>query len=452
MAFQLDSRPLFEAGKFQGQAMMQGMGALGKGIAGGVTAMADQRKAAQAAEKNKALVEEGKQLLATGTPQQFAEFMFANPEMAEGLEKAHAFMSKDTRENAVDTGLDIISGGDAGRALQNRAMFLEARNADSTETRAMMNAPPEVQMQYAKMMAYKADPQALKNAERVGLLSKGEATMTPYQQANLETQRERLKLAQIESDRKRALLDKRTSTQKEFQQYKALKKTDPAEAKQFGQATGFVSKEGRELSSHMQKRLSTAIDDSIKAENNSRRFNLLADDIEKAEVAGGLVPGAWGEKYKDLTGNQDAVTDLRKRYNGIRASRVVANLPPGAASDTDIALALAEFPSDNATGTQMASFLRGVAKLEDFTAEYEGYKAEHIGAAGEEREMLKGWNARQDAKVAQDLGAAREVISKAQAVQSQQLPPTNAQGWQLMKDANGNQAYVGPNGQFEEVQ
>lgn len=32
------------------------------------------------------------------------------------------------------------------------------------------------------------------------------------------------------------------------------------------------------------------------------------------------------------------------------------------------------------------------------------------------------------------------------------LPPTNTQGWNLMEDATGNKAYVGPNGEIEEVQ
>lgn len=36
--------------------------------------------------------------------------------------------------------------------------------------------------------------------------------------------------------------------------------------------------------------------------------------------------------------------------------------------------------------------------------------------------------------------------------QTPSLPPTNKQGWQLMTDANGNKAYVGPNGEIEEVQ
>lgn len=32
------------------------------------------------------------------------------------------------------------------------------------------------------------------------------------------------------------------------------------------------------------------------------------------------------------------------------------------------------------------------------------------------------------------------------------VPPTNKQGWALMEDANGNKAYVSPNGEIEEVQ
>lgn len=37
-------------------------------------------------------------------------------------------------------------------------------------------------------------------------------------------------------------------------------------------------------------------------------------------------------------------------------------------------------------------------------------------------------------------------------VPTSSLPPTNAKGWQLHEDAQGNRAYVGPGGQFEEVQ
>jgi hypothetical protein len=33
-----------------------------------------------------------------------------------------------------------------------------------------------------------------------------------------------------------------------------------------------------------------------------------------------------------------------------------------------------------------------------------------------------------------------------------ELPPVNAKGWTLMQDGSGNKAYVGPNGEYEEVQ
>jgi len=65
------------------------------------------------------------------------------------------------------------------------------------------------------------------------------------------------------------------------------------------------------------------------------------------------------------------------------------------------------------------------------------------------------------------LGAELPGTAESDAIQPQQqiqpqpgtpaqlqtsLPPTNAQGWQLMTDAQGNKAYVGPNGEVEEVQ
>ena len=52
--------------------------------------------------------------------------------------------------------------------------------------------------------------------------------------------------------------------------------------------------------------------------------------------------------------------------------------------------------------------------------------------------------------------AGKEFAPSAQpvppAAPAQQLPPTNAQGWNLMIDAQGNKAYVGPNGEIQVVQ
>ena len=59
-----------------------------------------------------------------------------------------------------------------------------------------------------------------------------------------------------------------------------------------------------------------------------------------------------------------------------------------------------------------------------------------------------------DTEAAQNIRDALSFrLGEAPAEKSPQtLPPTNTQGWSLMKDAQGNRAYVGPNGEIEEVQ
>lgn len=147
----------------------------------------------------------------------------------------------------------------------------------------------------------------------------------------------------------------------------------------------------QKLSAASEKELITSQNLAVESGNNVGRFELLASDFESADVGGGLFQGSWLESLKDVTGNQDAVTDLRKRYAAIKGSQVVKNLPPGAASDTDIALALEGFPSKNATGKQIASFMRGLAKIERETQRFNEFKSSYISDKGDTRGMLKAW-------------------------------------------------------------
>jgi hypothetical protein len=153
------------------------------------------------------------------------------------------------------------------------------------------------------------------------------------------------------------------------------------------------------ISSASEKELITSQNLAVEAGNNVGRFELLANDFEDADVGGGLFQGSWLEGLKDITGNQDAVTDLRKRYAAIKGSQVVKNLPPGAASDTDIALALEGFPTKNATGKQIASFMRGLAKIERETQRYNEFKSSYISEKGDTRGMLRAWREVESKKI-----------------------------------------------------
>lgn len=194
------------------------------------------------------------------------------------------------------------------------------------------------------------------------------------------------KVGLIESGKEQSL----SEAQKDWQTYQSLKKTDSKAANEFGQKAGFVSKEGRELSAQTQKRLSEFNDAATLAANNVVKYEDLASQFDQG-VEGGVISGSWGEYVADLTGNQDWKTELRKDFAQVRASEAVRNLPPGAASDADIALALKPFPSDNASGAQVASFLRGLSKLSAYNEQYNTFKANYISEKGSERGMLDAW-------------------------------------------------------------
>jgi hypothetical protein len=190
--------------------------------------------------------------------------------------------------------------------------------------------------------------------------------------------------------------ENRTEADRNLARYQALQKENPELAKAFGQSVGLVSKEGKELSAQTQKRLSEFTDASIQNSMLEQKYSTLANDFEKADLSGGIQT-TWSQWAREQTGNQDEITELRKEFFKIRGSEVVNNLPPGAASDADIAMALSGFPSDKASGKQISSFLRGLAKLKAKEKELNEFKANYVSEKGTERGMLQEWKAKQNA-------------------------------------------------------
>lgn len=119
---------------------------------------------------------------------------------------------------------------------------------------------------------------------------------------------------------------------------------------------------------------------AMESRANSLRYNDLADDVIAAKEFKGGAYASWEEAYKEFTGNTDAVSLLKTRYRGIRASAAVNNLPPGAASDADVRLALSGVPPENANAETVAQFLRGLAKLEAEVAAYNTAKVAFLDA------------------------------------------------------------------------
>lgn len=368
---------------------------------------------------------------ASQDPDQVAKIAVKYPEITQMLQQATGLQDDMKNKEALNFTRAFATASPESRMdlYKQRIESIQKRGGDPSHT-------------IQSMQDYMRDPEAETRdviSYWAGIDPKGYSAFSDEQKANQRAALEQQKLEQQQSLFNQAeagrnqrayaraaataggsAADKRTAHQKDFEQYQELVKSDPEAAKAFGQAAGFVSKEGRELAPGVQTRLAKTIDSAVAAENNVGKFTNLADEIEKSNLSGGYLGGSFTEKMKEITGSQDAITDLRREVNSVKASQATANLPPGSASDADVKLAMGPFPTDNANKKQLASWLRGLSKLQQINADFHNFKADYISDNGTERGMLQAWKAR---------GSAGNPAAKAQ---SPTQAPAASGGWEIV--------------------
>jgi hypothetical protein len=354
--------------------------------------------------------------LQSGDPDKMAEVTLEFPEIGQGLSRAFGIVDAEKKAKASSFARELVTNPQqADQIYQSRIEDIKARNGDPTDTIRSYQAfqqNPQGELKNLQFMwaAMDKDSYGAFSAER-----KAE------QQAQIAMQKEaaaerRFQQSEAAKNNRAAMrggeAGQAPSAVREFQYYQQLKQENPEEAEAYGRAKGYISKEGEELSVHLQKRLSTASDEAVKASNDARKFEVLADDVAKSNWGGGY-GGTWKESLKEATGSQDAVSELRREFNNIRASEIVNNLPPGAASDADIELAKSGFPGDKASKEQVESFFKNLATMKTAQAEFNSYKTDWIANKGTERGMLKSWKER-GSESAQSSGSPMEVTTQEQ--------------------------------------
>ncbi len=135
------------------------------------------------------------------------------------------------------------------------------------------------------------------------------------------------------------------------------------------------------LDAGAEKILNDAAIASVTAEQSAGTMRDLASRLEQ-EGGGYGTFGKASEWLKSTVGNENAMSDMRKEYLRIRNGGVLAMLPPGAASDKDIEIAMAGFPSEASEARYLAKFIRGMAKLQEVAAVSENVKSEWINNVG----------------------------------------------------------------------
>lgn len=150
-----------------------------------------------------------------------------------------------------------------------------------------------------------------------------------------------------------------------------------------------------ELKPTMQKILDASQTQAFDAEKTANGFDLLSRDFDKLGFSGG-VKASINDFLKDALGSQDEVSALRRTFRGIRASQATKNLPPGPASDKDIALALSGFPPENAPASVISSFIKGAAKIARIDQAFQTFKAEFISENKNTAGLIKAWKREKD--------------------------------------------------------
>ena len=129
------------------------------------------------------------------------------------------------------------------------------------------------------------------------------------------------------------------------------------------------------------KAIREATAEARKNADRARQLVSVASDYERFEPTPGFF-GQVGDKWAEFTGTQGGEQIARANFNALRSAVTADTLPPGAASDIDVRLALEGYPKSSYNAEQLSSFLRGQAKLAAIAAEREDARAEYMSKDG----------------------------------------------------------------------
>ena len=138
-----------------------------------------------------------------------------------------------------------------------------------------------------------------------------------------------------------------------------------------------IQKNMTEMPADTRKLVNESAVTAAASKQSAGQFNDLAKQLEAAGGGYGVFSSA-SEFLKKGTGFQGGLTQLRNEYTRLRNSAAIKSLPPGPATDADIQLALKPFPPETADAKTMASFLRGMAKLQDIEASVSNAKTDWL--------------------------------------------------------------------------
>ena len=353
------------------------------------------RQEQKAIEKKKAFMG----ALESGDPNKMAEFVISNPDSRELVNDVMKYKSTASKKNHRDTLRNILTDPqNAEQYISERRSYLESVGADTEITdksMEMYQQNPEAFMKNAEVAFAGVAPKEFK------ALVKSNAKMTEYQRETLDLKREANDIRRLEKEArtednqlKRDELKFKLDERKQKSKDRRVKKRFDASAK---------------------IRQQTSLSESIES------FIANPDYINSMTGYRGRTPSVT------TTG-----IEAEAYFNNIKNNLTLENLDKmtGVLSETDIKIL-----------STAATALQAGMSAPKMKVELKKIQTVLATKSADVQAQLMGRSPQ-----------GQNPQPQQQSPQAQQLPSQNQQGWGLMTDANGNKAYVGPNGEIEEVQ
>lgn len=343
-------------------------------------------------------------LMKDANPQTVGRFIMAYPEFSEPITKGWQMMSEGQKAAALKASADVkgyLDAGDASGAISILQTHMDAagktgedvssypkliqtirENPEAARALAAVNfaigaGPEKMGETYAKVSetdrANQLQPAAMQEAAAKASIATTEAQYKPKViESDLQT----------EAQQRQRMRDQTANEQADIAIKRSALDLDRDKlTSDIQMKLEEMDRSGTQVDAGGRQAINTAVGESTSASALAERMDGLA-----SRMVGVAMPSGWtawaSENLKDATGGQNPVSAIRSEYQQIVNSQAVKNLPPGPASDKDIALAKQGFPPANASPQYVHDWLRGVAKMQRAVAAAADRKGNWIAENG----------------------------------------------------------------------
>jgi len=324
-------------------------------------------------------------LMADPSPRNVMAFMVKYPDVHEALSKGWEVLSGGAKEAALRTSVDVkgyLESGDSDKAVAALESHMAAdkaagvdvsgypqlialikTNPNGAKALANMNVaaamgPDKFGETYDKMAGadktYALLPSDVATNNANASIKQTEAAYKPNViQSDLKT---------AEAQRAKWVADTQIAVDNAKLGWAKLDLDKDTLATQTALKLQELQLQGSNLDSTARGAVNTAVTSAVTDEALGNRAKDLAATLRVSGARGGF-GSSWAEVIKSKTGNQDSVSQLRSEYNQFINSAALKMLPPGSASDKDVAFVKQGFPADTAPPEYVAKWLDSYSRI-----------------------------------------------------------------------------------------